>query len=231
VGLEPLHVPSISIVPATGRHLDAAVRDLGRYDWAVVTSANGARSIVSAARRLSGLAGDHAGPRWAAVGKATARVLREEGLRADFEPSEASAAAIAQELPVSEGSRVLIVSGDLAEGDLPAGLRARGADVHEVVAYRTREAPDTSRALLREAAGRRPDAALFTSGSTVRGLAALATAEGIDVLSIPAICIGPRTSAEARLAGFRVIAEAPMRDAAALAAATVEALAQQQEVV
>jgi len=132
---------------------------------------------------------------------------------------------------VGPGDRVLLLRGDLADHELPDALRARGAEVDDVVAYRTVEAPDSSRRLLRRAieAGR-VDAVLFTSGSTVRGLVALAAAESlIDVTTIPAICIGPETAREADRLGFRVLADAPARGARALAATTAEALAAQQQ--
>ena len=93
-----------------------------------------------------------------------------------------------------------------------------------------RVAPASSRGLLRAAAADGPIvAAVFTSGSTVRGLLSLGQAESIDVRSIPAVCIGPGTADEARTAGFRILAVAPKRDATALAVATATALARQPE--
>jgi uroporphyrinogen-III synthase len=133
---------------------------------------------------------------------------------------------VAAELPVGPGDHVVVVRGDLAEEDLAVALRARGADVEDVVAYRTREAPEGSRSLLRQATtGSAIDAVVFTSGSTVRGLVALGRDESIDVVSIPAVCIGPETADEARAAGFRILAVSPTPDAVALAAATTRALA------
>jgi len=228
-GLDAVSVPAIAVEPiAAGGELDAVARHLDRYTWVVVTSANGARAIVSAAGRASTPLG---GLRWAAVGSATRAVLERDGIRVDLQPNQSSAAGIAAELPVHPGDHVLLVRGDLANHELPDALRGRGAEVDDVVAYRTREAPASSRPLLRQAlADGRVDAVLFTSGSTVLGLVALADVESLEVISMPAICIGPETAREARLAGFRVIAEAPMRDAAALAATTAEALgAQPQE--
>jgi uroporphyrinogen-III synthase len=118
---------------------------------------------------------------------------------------------------------VLAIRGDLADGELAASLRARGAQVDDLVAYRTREAPVSSRPLLRRAMAAGPIAALvFTSGSTVRGLAALARSEGYDLTAIPAVCIGPETADVARSAGFAVEAIAAEQDAAALASATAQ---------
>lgn len=227
-GLAAVHVPSIAIEPvASGGDLDRAARCLDRYDWVVVTSVNGAHAILSAAERVLTPLG---APRWAAIGVATRRVLEDAGFEVDLQPSRASGTAIAEELPVGPGSRVLLLRADLADGDLPMALRARGAEVDDVIAYRTVEAPVTSRAPLREAMEAGPlEAVVFTSGSTVRGLLALASADVLDVTSIPAICIGPETAAAARRAGFHVLAEAPMRDAVTLAATTVAALAAQPQ--
>jgi uroporphyrinogen-III synthase len=114
----------------------------------------------------------------------------------------------------------------LADEQLARALRARGAVVDDVIAYRTREAPESSRSLLRQAfAGRSIDAVVFTSGSTVRGLSALARAEQLDVLGMPAVCIGPETAADAERAGFSVLSVSPTPEAAALADATAHALA------
>ena len=109
---------------------------------------------------------------------------------------------MAIELPVVAGARVLVVRGDLADQELAKALRARGGEVDDVVGYRTREAPVSSRPLLRRALADGPiDAVVFTSGSTVRGLVALARAESLDIAAIPSVCIGPETAAEARRAG------------------------------
>jgi len=72
-------------------------------------------------------------------------------------------------------------------------------------------------------------AAVFTSGSTVRGLLALGQVDSIDVRSYQAACIGPETAAEARAAGFQVLAVSPTPDSDALAAATATALALQAQ--
>jgi uroporphyrinogen III methyltransferase/synthase len=133
---------------------------------------------------------------------------------------------MAAELPIRRGERVLVIRGDLADEALAVALRARGADVDDVVAYWTREAPDSSRQLLRQATARGPiSAVVFTSGSTVRGLVALGRTESVDVRSIPSVCIGPATADAARAAGFRVLAISPTPAAAALAATAAEAIA------
>jgi uroporphyrinogen-III synthase len=223
-GLMPVLVPTIAVeLEPAGGELDRCTRRLAAYVWVVVTSANGARAILAAAVRAVVAP---AQSRWAVVGPATRRVLEREGIAVGLQPSQSSAIALAAELPIRPRDRVLVVRGDLADEDLALALRARGAEVDDVVAYRTREAPDSSRVLLRRAVAEGPiSAVVFTSGSTVRGLVALGRAESIDVISIPSVCIGPETADDARAAGFRILAVSPTPDAAALAAASARALA------
>ena len=229
VGLDAVVVSAIAVeaVPSGGE-FDAVARDLAAYDWVVVTSANGARAILSAAVRVFTPLG---APRWAAIGNATRKVLEDAGLEVDLQPTRSSAAGIAAELPIRPGDHVLLLRGDLANAELPDALIARGAEVDDVVAYVTREAPESSRALLRAALADHPlDAVLFTSGSTVRGMVALAATEPpVDVTSIPAVCLGPETAREARRLGFVVLADAPTRDASALAATTAQLLAARKQ--
>ena len=227
-GLDPVPVPTIAVeFDSPHGNLDTAAGLLHTYRWVVITSANGARAILKAAERVLTELG---APSWAAIGAATSGVLEEEGIEVAFQPTRHSGVAMAAELPVGAGDRVLVVRGDLADKDLAASLRARGAEVDVVIAYRTRQAPESSRLLLRRAAADGPIAAvLFTSGSTVRGLVALGRDESIDVLVFPSVCIGPETADEARAAGFRILAVSPTPAAAALAAATARVLALQPQ--
>jgi uroporphyrinogen-III synthase len=147
-----------------------------------------------------------------------------------FVPGQRTALAIATELPIEPGDRVLVVRGDLAGDGLATTLRARGAVVDDIVAYRTVEGPPTSGPLLERAlAAGSLVAVVFTSGSTVRGLLSIAHAGVVDVRSIPAVCIGPETAAAATAAGFRVLAVSPGHDPSALAHATAVALARQPQ--
>ena len=185
----------VSAVPTVAtRAIRVDWPDLADFDWIVVTSANGVDSLPSIPP----------GPRWAAVGEATANALRERGVEVDVIPAAAKALALADSLPAPAGARVLVVRGSLADPDLPVRLRRRGADVTEITTYTTVEGPEDSAADL-QAALRQADlaAVVFASGSAVRGFALLGGGTGL-----PAVTIGPRTTAAARDAGFRVVAEA-----------------------
>lgn len=215
-GVEAVLAPTIEVeLEPAGGPLDQHVADLHARAWVVVTSANGARSVGAAASRR-GIA--LAGVRFAAVGAATAAALAEVGGDAAFLPEAATGSALADALPVARGDRVLVVGGDRGDGSVAARLHGRGATVEEVRAYRTVEGPASSRDAVLGALGRDLAAVVFTSGSTVRGLLAVAPdADRPTLLRLPACCIGPSTAAVARQAGFADVREAPSQEVADLA--------------
>lgn len=176
--------------------------DLTAFDWVVVTSAAGVEALLSAATT-----GTPA--RWAAVGPRTARALREHGVAVATTPAESRGVAIAgaiAEIQPLAGLRVLLARADAAAEDLSAALRERGAIVGDLAVYHTAVGPEASRpAVARALADPRLGAALFASGSAVRGLVRLADR---DPTGVPAITIGPATTAVARVEGFQVVAEA-----------------------
>ncbi len=213
-GVAALVVPTIAIVDADPAPIEAAARRLATFDWVVVTSPNGARALLGAASRAGA---DPGAARWAAVGASTALVLDPAGVGPVFVPSRGTGAALGAELPVRPGERVLLARTDIADASLPGRLAAAGAIVEEVVAYRTLEGPEASRAPLVEALGSGVvDAIVFTSGSTVRGLLALLPADlAAAARTLPACCIGDPTASEAAASGFTdvVTASSPRPDA------------------
>lgn len=217
-GIATTIVPAIEIeLDDAGPHMTLVIAQLQHYDWIVVTSPNGARAIAAAAERAGT---DLAHGKWAAVGGATARPLRDAGARDIWQPTEASAAALGRELPVEPGSRVARVRGDLADSVVEASLDARGASVSVVTAYKTLVGPRSSAPLLARAMNEVGLAAvIFSSPSAVAGLLEIAAYAGANdgVRSIAAICVGAKAADTARAAGFDRVVEAPTQDAGALA--------------
>jgi uroporphyrinogen-III synthase len=214
-GAEPVVCPTIAIQPpGSYASLDAAIRALDGYDWAAFTSANG---VIAFANRLAA-AGRTVPPtlRLAAVGRVTASVLAERVRAPDFVPGTALAQALGAEIEDVAGRRVLLPRGELASDALASTLRARGAMVDDVVAYRTVAgggAADLAR-LVRDGG---VDAILFMSASSVRQLVdALPPGPGAPPLGArrPAvICIGPETARAAAEAGLQVSAVAAEKTA------------------
>jgi hydroxymethylbilane synthase len=223
LGFHHVHVPAIAIAPAPpGLGLERARSELGAYDWVVVTSRRGVDALLA----------DGAKPvartRWAAVGNSTAEALVRRGVEAACIPADATAAAIPAamaELGSLAGKRILLARADAADPGLPRRLAEMGAEVDDVVAYRTSTAPATSRGALASALeDPQLEAVVFASGSAVKGLVELAGggAEGLRRLKV--ITIGPNTTDAARHHGFVVTKQSDTRDSAGLAAALRSAL-------
>ena len=202
-GAEPLLVPSIRSVPARDpAALADAARSLDGARWVGMTSPSGVRHgwPAVAAAWPGGLP---AGLGVAAVGPGTAEALAQAGVAATFRPGEASGDAFAAELPLAPGDRVVLLRSDIARAAIADGLRQRGADVTDAVAYHTiteADPADVDRAL-----AARPDAVTFTSPSTVRGfLAGLADLGRLDGVAL--VAIGPVTAQAVTDAGLAVAA-------------------------
>ena len=198
-------VPTVATVPET---FDAAA--LAGCDWIVLTSAQGVLSMASIPT----------GSRFAAVGEKTAAALRARGVEPAHLPPQASGASLGETLPGVAGKRIALVRASAADADLPERLRRRGAIVEEITAYRTVEGPPASGLRLRVAlADPHLAAVVFASGSAIRGFIALG-----GPTSLPAVTIGPRTTASARELGFAFVGEASSQSAESLAAAVAAAL-------
>jgi uroporphyrinogen-III synthase len=160
------------------------------------------------------------GPRWAAVGPATAAALEAEGVRVERIPRAGTGAAIAGLLGELAGVRVLLPRARIAGRDLPYALTARGALVDDVPAYDTVIGPESSRIPLAQALDEGLDAAIFTSGSTVEGFFRLVPDPLGALSTILTISIGRSTARALADAGVEPSAVA----AAPSPAAIVEAL-------
>jgi uroporphyrinogen-III synthase len=225
-GFAPLVVPTVAIDSAGSHHaIDAMLDGLAGADWLVVTSANGARVVASRLRARD--ARLPAGVRVAAVGPASAAVLRAAGIRVDHVPREYVTIAIADGLGDVHGRRVVLARADAATAGLRDRLVERGATVEEVVAYRTLVGPAESRDPLQAALRDDLAGVAFTSSSTVDGLMRLAsTVDRARARTIPAYCIGPVTARTAQQQGLHVAALAEPHTAQGLADAIADHFAE-----
>ena len=225
-GVDAVNVPAIEIVgEVAGGPLDDTLRDAGPGQRVVVTSPNAARAVLAAAARLGV---DRLGLAWAAVGEGTAAALATAGITDPFIPTHPDGMTLAAELPVQPGEPVLLPRADIADETLPDALRARGAAVMSVVAYRTIEAPEASRDVLARALDDGPvDAVVVTSASTARGFLALAACDPATsdrIRTAPIIAVGAPSAAAARSLGFEPVLVAPSPDPASLATFVATAL-------
>ena len=212
LGADPIEAPTIRIAPPDDYGpLDEACATTASFDWIIFTSVNGVEFFMQ--RLLAGPRDirDLKGVRLCAIGPATAERLNRFGLKVDLMPFEHRAEAVLDALLQADdmpGKRVLLPRADLAREVLATELRREGADVVEVIAYRTvlaggeRDAgPDIYKMLLEQEI----DVVTFTSASTVRNFVKiLGTEPAVDLLQTTRVAaIGPVTAETAAKLGIR----------------------------
>jgi uroporphyrinogen-III synthase len=206
LGLKVLSWPAVSVARADPSALEAALGDVRAFGWIVFAS----RHAVAAV--LERLSAPPAGVQVAAVGRATAQVLRQRGWPVNLTPEEASAAALiaafaARWSPEDAGVKVLYPASSRALPTIAAGLTQLGASVTQVEAYRTQSAPldiEECRAwIARGGIG----AVTFASPSAVSELAqALGEADFQRLLAdAAAVAIGRTTAAEVSAHGHSAV--------------------------
>jgi uroporphyrinogen III methyltransferase/synthase len=170
--------------------------DVTGYDWVVVTSPNGAAELTRRARELA----EH--PRVAAIGPGTAAALRARSVQPALVASVSTQEGLLAELPQPAG-RVLVAAAEGARRVLADSLTADFLPLYRTVPLRPERFPDG-------------DLVVLASASAACSFAAL----GVD---LPAVTIGPLTSAAARERGIRVVGEATTHDLDGLVAAVQRA--------
>ena len=198
LGADAIMCPVIAIEPIA---VDPAVlQDLGRYDWLVMTSANGVDRLGEILREANRDFPAHI--KVAAIGPETAARAEEAGMTPALVPSRFIAEELAQALAatMTPGARILLARAAGARDVLPELLRARGARVDVVETYRTVPPADLRPRLAACLPG--VDMITFTSSSTVRHFVGAMPEPPANRVKIA--CIGPITAQTARDLGLRV---------------------------
>ena len=207
LGADVVRCPTIDFEPGDVSGLQSAIDALKTYDWVVFTSANGVEYFFEVVRDMGLDARVFGEAQIAVIGPGTAARLADYGLRPDIVPQTFVAEGLLSALDQVDlaGRRILIPRAEKARDILPDTLRARGADVNVIAAYRTVQAIVGLDVLdqIREQA---LDHVTFTAASTVENFCALFDESERKTLipRISAACIGPITADAARAAGFRV---------------------------
>lgn len=228
LGAEVRLFPTINVeAPTDWAPLHAAVDRLVDFDWIAFLSVNAVENFFVALKARNRDARALAGCRICAIGPGTVDELLARGIRADLVPSrftsETLFAALAEAGEV-KGRRFLLPRADIAPPQLPAQLVAGGAQVTEVVAYRTVPGAPAPEVIAQIAAGE-VDAVTFTSSSTARNFAAIMREKsGKLPAGITYISMGPETTRAAVAEGMPVAIEADEHTIPGLVAALVQKL-------
>jgi uroporphyrinogen-III synthase len=201
-GADAILLPAIEIEPIK---LDAA--SLARlapdnFDWTVYTSANAVEWSLQQLPRPSRT-------RLAAIGRATARALGEQGIRVDAVPqgtSDSEGLLALEPFADLRGQRILIVKGAGGRALLREELARRGAEVVLCDVYRRRPAAADPEALeaLRSASSSTRLIVAVTSGEILGALLDAAPDGRLPRLRDAALLVpGERVAAAARSLGWR----------------------------
>lgn len=169
-GAVPILLPVIQILPPEDfSPLDEVLRRLNEFDWVLFTSQNAVRIVqerlellpLEAKTRIQTvLAG--------AVGEATATEATTAGFRVAHIASRPLGATLAEELGTClQGKKVFLPRSDRANPDMVVALHKFGAQITEIVAYRTLAAGAQEHDVVSKAMN--ADAVLFFSPSAVEG--------------------------------------------------------------
>jgi uroporphyrinogen-III synthase len=227
LGGEVLLLPTVSFGPPENwAPLDEAIRDLSSFDWVFLTSQNAVRYFCERCRELNVKPMASASrPQYASVGPATAKAAEASGIAVARTASQFRGEALARELGAElSGKRVLLPRSNRARPDLPQALRAAGATVVDVIAYRTMPASPADETVLEEMRAGRVEVIAFASPSAFHHLAEELGLDEMRAISGAAAfaAIGPVTAKAIRENGCNVAIEAEESTGEGLVRAIVE---------
>jgi uroporphyrinogen III methyltransferase/synthase len=198
-GGQVFEFPTIEIQPPENfADFDAAVEKIENYHWLIFTSVNAVEPFLSRLLRVGKTLDSLQGLKIGAIGPETAKTLASAGIKVDLIPQRYQAEGILDAVTpeAMKGKRVLIPRAAEAREILPERLRAWGASVDVVIAYRTGLSDVDVQPLAELLHQGAIDVITFTSSSTVNnfvrllGCANLAEATGGCEIA----CIGPITA-------------------------------------
>jgi len=187
LGYDVVECPLIEIVRTSDEPIDCA-----GYEWAVITSPNGADEVARRARNLPA--------KVAAVGPGTAEMLRRHGIDPTFVASVSTADHLAAEFPKPDGKVIFLAAENSRRGPIDA-LEADFVPLYSTVLLE----PDPPEG----------DVVMLASGSAARAYAWIGG-------KAPAVSIGPETTRVAGSVGLEVSVEAETHDLEGLIAAVGE---------
>lgn len=192
LGVKVLLWPAVEVSKSESAELHAALDRIEEFDWIVFTSRQAAPPVLERVPKQPPAL------KVAAVGQATAQVLRQRGWNVDLVPDDPNAGALvaAFEAFAKPGLRVLFPASSRALPTVSKGLTQLGAIVTQVEAYRTEAAAldvnECREWIARDEIG----AVTFASPSAVIELERALGREDFDRLltKAAAVAIGPTTA-------------------------------------
>jgi uroporphyrinogen-III synthase len=212
--------------------LDSVLKMLGEFDWWLITSQHAVEFAAARSQALGAkLTQLTRGVRVGAIGSATEKAARQIGVEVGYVAKHQSGAGLAEEIAARlAGKRVLLLRSNLADSSLPASLAREGAEVTDVIAYRTLPPDQEEKNRLTSIAWEHVDAAVFFSPSAIRHLAEALGAEKMKkvYVSTVSVAVGPSTAEAVRRQGFERCTQAEEPSSGAIASSLEEWFANRQ---
>jgi uroporphyrinogen III methyltransferase/synthase len=228
LGAEALEIPTIKILPPTrNESLIEAITGIGSYDWIIFTSANGVEHFFDYFFKAFRDVRDLGSVRFAAVGPATAKKLREFHINIDLMPETYTAAATAKAMLAAqnvENISVLLARAESANPELPRLLEDKGAIVDDIAFYRTEPETADRNGAAQEFEENGADWITFASSSAVRNFDARfgLAKRCADNPKLKLASIGPETTKALKELGLKPTAKAKEHTIDGLAAALLK---------
>ena len=204
-GAEVLELPAIGVKPVEDRtNIYKAFEKLDTYQWLAFTSPSGVRIffelLMDAGKDIRALGS----VKIAAIGRGTAKALKEHHLYPDLMPEVFDGASLGAKMAkeCEPGAKILLARAAIGNKEVTEELAKReDLTVDDVAIYDTFY---ESQELIDEKGqfeSGKIDCAVFTSASTVKGF--VAATPGLDDTKVLAACIGKQTEAEALRYGMK----------------------------
>lgn len=230
LGAEVVELPLIRVSKQIDKQsLADVLLELGGYDWIVFTSANGVRYFFEEFLRIYDDIRSLGLLRFACIGDATAKAIRELHLKVECQPKVATAEALADELIATgslDNAKVVVITGNLNRDTLVNKLEAATAIVDLLQVYQTEKTDLTNDAAAADFRAKGADAILFASSSAAQSFVDQAAALKLEKNATRPLAgsIGPQTSETMKQAGIPIDFTAKEPSLDALVTATIKAL-------
>ena len=203
LGANVLEYPTINITsPDDFGPLDRELDSLESTDWLIFTSVNGVDAFFNRIFELGRDVRDLKGVKICSIGPSTTERIKGFHVSIDCQPTKYVAESVVEALKKVEelkGKRFLMPRTDIARSYVPEELRKLGAEVSDIVAYKTVLATDGDNIVLDKLKDGEVDIVTFTSASTVKNFVKIIGEDNLSAFknNVQFASIGPITNESA----------------------------------
>jgi uroporphyrinogen III methyltransferase / synthase len=203
LGANVLEYPTINITdPDDFGPLDKELENLDSTDWLIFTSVNGVDAFFNRIFELGRDVRDLKGVKICSIGPSTTERIKGFHVSIDCQPPKYVAESVVEALKKVEeikGKRFLMPRTDIARSYIPEELEKLGAEVSDIIAYKTELATDGDNIVLDKLKDGEVDIVTFTSASTVKNFVKIIGEDNLSAFkdNVQFASIGPITNESA----------------------------------